>query len=55
MQVQIRARNFRIPDTVCEDMERRICFALSRFVPRISLVTYRRRMTRQGEIESESG
>ena len=39
MQVQIRARDFRIPDTVCEEMERRICFALSRFVARISLVT----------------
>ena len=39
MCVQIRAKNFRIPDTACEEMERRIRFALSRFVGRISLVT----------------
>ena len=39
MQVQIRAKNFRIPDITCDEMERRVCFALSRFVARISLVT----------------
>ena len=39
MRVQIRAKNFRIPDTAREEMERRIRFALSRFVGRISLVT----------------
>jgi putative sigma-54 modulation protein len=39
MRVQIRAKNFRISDAACEEMERRIRFALSRFVGRISLVT----------------
>ncbi len=39
MRLQIRAKNFRLPEAVQEEMNRRIRFALGRFVGRISLVT----------------
>lgn len=39
MRLQIRAKNFQLPDAIQEEMERRIRFALGRFVGRISLVT----------------
>ncbi len=39
MQLQVRTKNFRLPDEVREQLERRIRFALGRFAGRISLVT----------------
>jgi ribosome-associated translation inhibitor RaiA len=39
MRLQIRTKNLRLHDTDREEMERRIRFALGRFVGRISLVT----------------
>ena len=39
MRLQIRSKHYRLHEDVREEMERRIRFALGRFVGRISLVT----------------